>query len=190
MKISIKDVHTQLSLLAETLGYPTSKDEAISRGVRHYVLLQKTFTGYSIGLCNTDSGSVSKLANLPCFSQTKTVWFHQLCEINNLLSAISNDGLPVQPLRRLTKLDTITVIGRRCFLSGNTYHSCTVYVNGTFIGENKYAYGYDDAYKETAYKLLADAGYLPKNPEWSGITNNTNANVIFTVSDVKNKKDL
>ena len=93
------------------------------------------------------------------------------------------------------KGDSITIIGRRWFdkVNGNTYHSCECLVNGKPVANVEFAYGYDDQYKYSGMRKLAELGYLPdftsQSIPWrycddKGIT------LYCTHSDVNRKKDL
>ena len=56
----------------------------------------------------------------------------------------------------------ILVIGHRWTDSnGNTYHTATVYVDGTTIGPSPISYGYGTQYAETADNMLEAAGLMP-----------------------------
>ena len=96
------------------------------------------------------------------------------------------------------------VIGKRWFdrKNGNTYHSYRVVMNGEEIGYIPFAYGYDEGYRQTVFKIIQDAGYWPKTdrrlssgfPEdeynfFNYIRDNRDK-FTFTVSDVSRKKDL
>lgn len=61
---------------------------------------------------------------------------------------------------RCKEVTNITISARRWFDSkwGNTYHSVEVYANGKLIGENPFAYGYDEAYLQTAHEILEKNG--------------------------------
>ena len=90
---------------------------------------------------------------------------------------------------------TITVIGRRWFekVNGNTYHSCEVYVNGDLIGKEKFTYGYDRAYMQTAAELMSKKYVLPIGindfyPLWK--FKELGFHIIDSVTDVQRKKDL
>lgn len=71
----------------------------------------------------------------------------------------------------MSKPDTIIVQGRRWFdtINGNTYHSVSVEVDGEVIGVEPFAYGYDDAYQQTALEILIDKGVLPKLTYENGV---------------------
>lgn len=55
----------------------------------------------------------------------------------------------------------IVVVGRRWFdkQGGNTYHSVTVFVNGSQVGRVPFAYGYDSHYLQTALGILKEARF-------------------------------
>lgn len=95
--------------------------------------------------------------------------------------------------KKLKQGDVITVLARRWFerVNGNTYHSCCVYVNGDLIGENRFEYGYEDHYKQTAKALLEkiyDTGLETYEPLWK--VKNQGIKIIESVTDVQRKKDL
>lgn len=84
-------------------------------------------------------------------------------------------------------MDTITVTGKRWFQSsyGNTYHSVTIWVNDEEL-YSPFSYGYEDAYKQTAHRMLLDEGYdIPEDYH-----DFLHSDVLFNVYDVKRKKDL
>ena len=99
-------------------------------------------------------------------------------------------------MRKLTKNDTVTIVGRRWFekVNGNTYHSFYLYVNGELIAYNPFNYGYDTQYLQNAlcelgkhFDLKVESVYkhsLHKIKEVTG------ANFVVSVSDVKRRKDL
>lgn len=105
---------------------------------------------------------------------------------------------------RCKEVTNITISGRRWFdkINGNTYHSVDVYVNGKHIGNNPYEYGYDEAYLQTALKILQDAGIRKKTGEH--LTSGADKDYyefmmdmrehrdkyVKIVSDVPRKKDL
>lgn len=77
---------------------------------------------------------------------------------------------------------------------GNTYHSVKVWTkdnkgNYTKVGEEKFTYGYGDQYKETARKIASKKDKSLQGDE--GYTNFVrNKNNIFSVEDVRRKRDL
>lgn len=100
----------------------------------------------------------------------------------------------------------IVVIGRRWRdkLNGNTYHSVHVVVQGIQDGESfvtqkhvGMTYGYDEAYVQTAAKVLTEAGYTTpetnkdgsSTPLWSYCADH-NITLVRNVVDVARKKDL
>jgi hypothetical protein len=102
------------------------------------------------------------------------------------------------------KVKHITINARRWFdrKNGNTYHSVEVHANGQFVGDEPFAYGYDDAYLQTAHEILQKAGIYKKTKERlkSGMGKDLHDFMMdmrehrskFTksVSDVSRKKDL
>lgn len=65
----------------------------------------------------------------------------------------------------MKKINTLEVIGARWFQRsyGNTYHTATVIVNGEEL-KSGIAYGYGNAYLQTAADLLHANGYeVPEN---------------------------
>jgi hypothetical protein len=87
-------------------------------------------------------------------------------------------------------------------VNGNTYHSVVVYVDSKIIGENPFAYGYDEAYLQTAHKILQSKGYLPDTKErlssgmdadyynWQMFNREHRDKLLTFVDDVGRKKDL
>ena len=105
---------------------------------------------------------------------------------------------------RCQKVTNITISARRWFdsINGNTYHSVDVFANGKFLGREPFTYGYDDAFLQTAHKILQDKGIYKKTDKRlaSGSDadyyefmmdkrNNPNKFVVI-VTDVSRKKDL
>ncbi len=102
------------------------------------------------------------------------------------------------------KVKHITINARRWFdkSAGNTYHSVEVYANGEFVGEKPFAYGYDEAYLQTAHEILQKAGIYKKTGEHlkSGMDadyyefmndmRNNRKKFVKHVTDVSRKKDL
>lgn len=102
------------------------------------------------------------------------------------------------------KVNSITISGRRWFdkINGNTYHSVDVYVNGKHVGSKPFEYGYDEAYLQTAHRILQDAGVCRKTGEHlkSGMDKDYyefmmdmrehRDKYVRVVSDVARKKDL
>jgi hypothetical protein len=100
-------------------------------------------------------------------------------------------------------IKSITVIAKKWFdkVNGNTYHSCTVLVNGEEIGHNPFEYGYGEQYRTTALKILQAAGYFNTGERYSnGYSKDEEAfvrfqmdnrnTVKFYVTDVSKRKDL
>lgn len=83
---------------------------------------------------------------------------------------------------------SIEVVGKRWFQKsyGNTYHSVKVYVNDEVLTE-AFTYGYEDAYRQTAYDLLKQNGYDVPDSYGDFIRMK---NISFRVTDVDRKKDL
>lgn len=86
---------------------------------------------------------------------------------------------------------SVLVVGKRWFdrINGNTYHSVSVYVNGRFLDEEPFEYGYGDAYQQTALDLLHKHGMFK---EYSALwqIKNLGVNYAYEVADVSRKKDL
>ena len=86
------------------------------------------------------------------------------------------------------------IIGRRWFDSkwGNTYHSVQVFVNNQLVGEEPYAYGYDDQYIQTAFEILQEHGYFADKSyyDFNDDRRYNRDRFLITVSDVKRKRDL
>lgn len=189
MKITKSTLENLVALLANEFGIATSKEEAVERKEKTFAFLGGQRGGYFAALKNIETGGESRFLNLSYSPKPAKALHDDLSKAFELVHLLQN-GLPVTPYRKLSKLDTITVVGRRWFDGCNTYHSCQVYVNGSWIGENKFTYGYGDAYLVTAYGILSEKGYLPEAPGYASIRANTYANVVFTVTDVKTKKEL
>lgn len=97
----------------------------------------------------------------------------------------------------------IIIIGKRWFdkTYGNTYHSVRITEDGKEIAYAPYQYGYGDGYKQTAHKLLQEAGMVPKTGKRQNgmdvdysefITGESRDTSKYTwiVLDVQRKKDL
>ena len=105
---------------------------------------------------------------------------------------------------RCQKVDNITISARRWFdkVNGNTYHSVDVYANGVHVGRNPFAYGYDEAYLQTAHEILQKAGIYKKTDErlksgadadYYEFTKDKRENrnkFVIICTDVERKKDL
>ena len=59
----------------------------------------------------------------------------------------------------MRKPKSIHVSGRRWFekVNGNTYHSCTVWADGEFVGRVPFTYGYGSQWEQTALDILKAA---------------------------------
>jgi ASC-1-like (ASCH) protein len=95
--------------------------------------------------------------------------------------------------KKLKKGDIIVIEGRRWFekTNGNTYHSVSVQVNEDQPLENKFSYGYDDSYLQTARELLEQKYILPideKRALWN--LKQKGIRLITFCADVNRKKDL
>ena len=84
--------------------------------------------------------------------------------------------------------------GRKWFdkINGNTYHSVTITKitekENEVITEIPMSYGYEDAYKQTAYDKLIQMGLVRKEDRYNHDLNRNR--FIYVVSDVSRKKDL
>lgn len=94
-------------------------------------------------------------------------------------------------MKSLHKKDTVTVIGRRWFdrVNGNTYHSCTVLINGEEVGRNEFEYGYGSQWEYTGLELLKKARKLPETITALWKVKEL-SNLVTTCADVQRKKDL
>lgn len=94
-------------------------------------------------------------------------------------------------MKSLHKKDTVTVIGRRWFerVNGNTYHSCTVLINGEEVGSIDFTYGYGNQWEYTGLELLKKARKLPEDIGSLWHVKKL-CNLVTTCSDVQRKKDL
>lgn len=89
--------------------------------------------------------------------------------------------------------DIFSISGKRWFdkTHGNTYHSVEVSKlnkdKNEFeeVGKEDFVYGYDDAYKQTAFKIAQKNGYKGDYSDF--IRDKSNS---FNVYDVKRKRDL
>lgn len=91
--------------------------------------------------------------------------------------------------------------GKRWFSKtyGNTYHSVRIYdvENNKVLSYIPFEYGYDDQALETGLEWLAANGYITRTPNNHGGYNEQGTrwareegNILYTVEDVKRKKDL
>lgn len=75
--------------------------------------------------------------------------------------------------------------------NGNTYHSVEVYVNSKFIARKDYEYGYENCYMQTAFSLLQDHGFIPKEAQYFDMHKYIDReHVVYSKSYVATKKDL
>jgi hypothetical protein len=56
---------------------------------------------------------------------------------------------------------SLVIIGRCARVSGNTYHTAEIFIDGSFYAKTPIAYGYDLQYLDTAHDLLIENGKLP-----------------------------
>ena len=99
--------------------------------------------------------------------------------------------------RRKKKPKSITVVGRRWFNRGNTYHSVAIYVDGV-SHVVPFEYGYGNHYLDTAREWLRKSGYLPgiENYSYGGgeplwhYCERVKCDFTDEVSDVSRRKDL
>lgn len=94
-------------------------------------------------------------------------------------------------MKTLHKKDTIVIVGRRWFerVNGNTYHSCTVTVNGEEVGHEPFTYGYGSQWEYTGLELLKKVYDVPETVTAPWKLKEV-CNLVTTVSDVQRKKDL
>ena len=61
------------------------------------------------------------------------------------------------------KMHSLRLVGRRWWQrsTGNTYHSVEIWVDDNCIHTIPFAYGYDQAFEETAMRWLEENKYLP-----------------------------
>ena len=92
-----------------------------------------------------------------------------------------------------TKIESITIIGRRWFQRGpgNTYHSVEIIVNGKTVHNIDFAYGYGSMYAQNAGEWLEKNGYIDgyKFP-LSIYCRENGIDLIDRVVDVERKKVL
>lgn len=81
-----------------------------------------------------------------------------------------------------------TIEGYRWFQKsyGNTYHSVRILEDSKVIGTVIFSYGYEDQYIQTAHAWLVENNHMSQS--YSEF--NRDLNNVFTVKDVKRKKDL
>lgn len=101
-------------------------------------------------------------------------------------------------------INNIVIEAKRWFdkINDNTYHSVRVYVNGEYVAEEPFTYGYDNQYLQTAHKLLQTIGVYPitnkrlssgGDYDYYNFQNDMRKHrnkFIITVADVGRKKDL
>jgi hypothetical protein len=90
---------------------------------------------------------------------------------------------------------TIDVHAKRWFQKsyGNTYHSVRIHVDLELLAEVPFAYGYDDAYLQTALAILIDRGILPdatKQDHLRIAAEKAGYELIYSAVDVPRKRDL
>jgi len=99
------------------------------------------------------------------------------------------------------KSKSLTISARRWFdrKAGNTYHSVKIYEGSELIAQVPFAYGYDDAYKLTAFYELVKLGQYSgeENPNGSpkeyckfAFSPPIGDGHLFIVTDVTRKRDL
>lgn len=95
-------------------------------------------------------------------------------------------------MKTLKRNSTVTVIGRRWFdrINGNTYHSCTVHVNGDEVGHEPFEYGYGNQWEHTGLELLKKAFKIPDDVTALWKLKEHGINLVTTCTDVQRKKDL
>lgn len=91
----------------------------------------------------------------------------------------------------------IIVMGRRWTDTyGNTYHTAEIGIDGEFVHCTDIEYGYGEQYLFTAFKWLEENGYIKG---WfndkarmvpSRWARENNINLMYSVADVRRKKDL
>jgi len=97
----------------------------------------------------------------------------------------------------------VTIMGRRWFdtANGNTYHVVRVFINQDLLVTSDFTYGYENHYKQTAFELLQQHGFVKKTGERSNgmdadylrytqYIRDNRKNFLFTVTDHDRKKDL
>ena len=93
---------------------------------------------------------------------------------------------------------SLVIIGRRWFdkQNGNTYHTSQIIINGRIAYKTDFAYGYDDAYVDTAAEWLEKEGYIERERYQSGMREplwrycqERNITLTYMAFDVR-KKDL
>lgn len=90
-------------------------------------------------------------------------------------------------------MKNLTVIGRRWFQRtyGNTYHSVRVIADGQEVGRVPFAYGYGDAWEQTARQMLTEKGLMPASSDPLRLQcERMGVELHRTVADVARKGDL
>lgn len=96
--------------------------------------------------------------------------------------------LPVNPKK-------IEIKGRRWYHKGpgNTYHSAEIYLDDVQVEGIKFKYGYGQAYLDSAFDQLQNAGLITPGKGVECFNNWAKRNgveLIYSCDDVKRKKDL
>ena len=94
----------------------------------------------------------------------------------------------------------IHINGKRWFdrRNGNTYHSVKAWADGALVFDCPFAYGYEEAYQETATDWLTANGYLEGREEYRNgchepfwqYAERKGIKYAFDVADVGRKADL
>lgn len=99
----------------------------------------------------------------------------------------------------MKKIHALRLVGRRWLnrREGQTYHSVEIWVDEVCVHTVPYAYGYDQAYEETALRWLQENGYIPDLQYGNGghealwrYCERKNIRYNSSASNVARKKDL
>lgn len=103
-------------------------------------------------------------------------------------------------MARKRKPRVIHIHGRRWFekVNGNTYHTCSIYVDGEHVHKIPFSYGYDSQYEWNAADWLEENGYLPNREHHENGSGESlwrccerhGIKLVNEVDDVQRKKDL
>lgn len=106
--------------------------------------------------------------------------------------------LAVTPEAR-TAIQSIEVIGRRWFdsVNGNTYHVAVISIDGKEVHRTEFAYGYDDAYLESAAEWLETQGIVTRERYGNGgkrplrlALEDAGIKLVYSHVDVKRRGEL
>lgn len=194
MKTTKSNLLSAFKMLCDMHNLPASDSEAIALGMDYYAALDydRFNGGYLPVMRGIKNGAIGSFLSLSTNDLRLSVskMYDKLSLMINLTGYIQNTGFGknIKTDKRLNRTDIITVFARRAFISGSTYHSVRVFVNGDWIADDAFSYGYDDAYTQTASEILVKAGYAMQKGH-DGLRF-FGCKVLTTVTDVQNKKAL